>query len=161
MNRQNAVMNDIVNLAPGNAGVATDEGFKTVVSRRNRRRMEQPTRGTATSSPQEKFKARPSKMWLYVGRADESVEESDVREYVERKCSITDKELLVVKRLSLLGRSRAFQLGIDRCYYKSLLDGSFWPSGIMVRRFNFSRQAVKTQSSSEGKSFLNPPNQHS
>lgn len=83
------------------------------------------------------FKARPSKMWLYVGKADESVEETHVTDYIKKKCSITEDDHVIVKKLPLLGRSRAFQVGIEPTFYDMLNNADFWPSGVIIRRFNF------------------------
>lgn len=76
-------------------------------------------------------------MWLFIGRAVESVVEADVATYIKNKCTIADDDLLVVKPLSSTAKSRSFQVGIDPKYYSALIQGEFWPAGIVVRRFNF------------------------
>lgn len=117
------------------------------------------TKGTALPDPDDMFKARPSKMWLYVGKAAETVEETHVAEYIKKKCSISEDDQLVVRKLSLLGRSRAFQVGIDPKYYDVLSNGDFWPNGVIIRRFNFRTSVRKDMN--QGAAFLENPVQNS
>lgn len=95
------------------------------------------TRGSAPPDPDNMFKARPSKMWLYVGKVAETVEEAHVINYITKKCSIKEEDQVIVRKLPLLGRSRAFQVGIDPKFYDELNKSEFWPNGVIIRRFNF------------------------
>ncbi|KAK9884223.1 hypothetical protein WA026_005172, partial [Henosepilachna vigintioctopunctata] len=67
------------------------------------------TRGSAKVSAGDSFRAKLSKMWLYVGRAMTSVTQSIVKDFILSKCKITDIEEVEVKKLSLLGNFSAFQ----------------------------------------------------
>lgn len=114
------------------------------------------TKGTAPSQPDDTFRAKPSKMWLYVGRALETVTERDVLEHLRKGCRITSEDEIVVKRLASKGRSSAFQVGIDPGYYSQVLRGEFWPAGIVVRKFIFRFANGSRRSATMDQNFISP-----
>lgn len=161
VNKQKDVMNEIIGLVNDSAdaeevNILGESGdFVKVTHRKKNRagksevkstdrskmfthRRERPsTRGSAQVSAEDSFKARPSKMWLYVGRAMPTVTGTVVEEYMVRKCGITDKNEVEVKELPFVGKSRAFQVGIDPGYFEKVNCGEFWPKGIIIRKFYF------------------------
>ncbi|KAK9872810.1 hypothetical protein WA026_019594 [Henosepilachna vigintioctopunctata] len=122
----------------------TQDGFSET-TRKNRKQLpktktktnQYETRGCASVSTGDSFRAKPSKMWLYVGRAMTSVTESIVKDFIVSKCKITEVEDVDVKKLSLLGNSSAFQVGIAPAYFEEINRAEFWPQGIIIRRFHF------------------------
>ncbi|KAK9871735.1 hypothetical protein WA026_014188 [Henosepilachna vigintioctopunctata] len=122
----------------------TQDGFSET-TRKNRKQLpktktktnQYETRGCASVSTGDSFRAKPSKMWLYVGRAMTSVTKSIVKDFKVSKCNITEVEDVDVKKLSLLGNSSAFQVGIAPAYFEEINRAEFWPQGIIVRRFYF------------------------
>lgn len=83
------------------------------------------------------FKSQPRKMWIFVGRVEEGVSKEAVEGYIRDKCSIKNLDELVVNGLTTKGKSLSFQVGIDVKYYEHLKASDFWPSGIIIRRYNF------------------------
>lgn len=153
-------MNEVLQLCdqdlPGRNQADDSEGFIEVVNRRRQgskssygmgeinmtrktgtTRKVSVTKGTAPTDAGDLFKARPSKIWLYVGRAEQTVTEAEVTDYIVKKCSVTDKSEVEVKKLDFIGRSSAFQVGVDTKYQDSVNNPEFWPAGIIVRRFKF------------------------
>ncbi|CAH0552499.1 unnamed protein product [Brassicogethes aeneus] len=92
---------------------------------------------TAEHEETEKFKACRSKMWLYIGRVSEGVEETDIINYIKKRCSSAAETDIAVSKLPTLGKAKAFKVGIGYKYHEELNQASFWPSNITIRRFNF------------------------
>lgn len=134
VNKQRQIMSHVIELESDLPNRNDDKEFKTVVRRKTRKNI---AKGVAETRPEDSFRGKPSKMWLFVGRAVESVQEIDVATYIKKKCSFDNDELLSVKKLSVLGNTNSFQVGIDPKYYDLLVKSEFWPSGIIVRRFRF------------------------
>ncbi|KAK9882552.1 hypothetical protein WA026_021900 [Henosepilachna vigintioctopunctata] len=165
MNKQLNLMNEIINVNHDQTDVNADkppttnniqDGFTEVKHRRqNKSNLHRTsmsgvknieTQGCATVSETDVFRAKPSKMWLYVGKAMNSVTESIVKEYIINKCNITDSDEVEVYRLSSLGKSLAFQVGIDVSRYDEVNCADFWPKGIIIRRFHFDFKTMKKES---------------
>ncbi|KAK9887553.1 hypothetical protein WA026_023358 [Henosepilachna vigintioctopunctata] len=87
------------------------------------------------------------------GRAMTSVTESIVKDFIVSKCKITEVE---IKKLSFLGNSSAFQVGIDPAYFEAINQAEFWPQGIIVRRFHFDFKKMNTKGKNH---FLCNPSQ--
>lgn len=130
--------------------VGDREGFQTVRYRKGRRQKsvgEQSSRqdktrfnitvGTRAIEENDLFRARPSKMWLYIGKINEGVVEETVEKYIRDKVPALKPSDLVVDKLPTVGRSPSFKVGIDNKHYDELKAADFWPSGIIVRRYNF------------------------
>lgn len=164
VNKQRHVMNKIVNLVSHSSDVVDNleagdfsesEGFTEVEPRRRNgrgkpnnklkdqaetttyKRQQVFAKGSASVAADDAFKAKPSKMWLYIGRAVHTVTEQIVEDYITKGCNIVDKSELEIKGLPFVGKSRAFQVGIDPSYYEKVNCGEFWPKGIVIRRFYF------------------------
>lgn len=158
VDRQSEIMNELIHLTdptPTTIENQRDDEFKVVVGRKHKRvmsrdalqrRQRNETKGTAKTDPGDPFKARPRKMWLFVGRADDSVSVDTVRAYIANKCTVARQEELYVRKLSSVGKAGAFQVGIDPAYYEMVNVPEFWPSGIVVRRFNFNYRGIPEQS---------------
>lgn len=144
-------MEDVIALGNLTTPALDEGGFQLVQHRSGRRRFSSVvnskspynknhstvTVGTKEVHEKDEFKARPSKMWLYIGRVNEGVDEEKVERYIRGKCANANADDLVVEQLNTRGRSPSFRVGIDRKYYEALREAEFWPAGIMVRRYNF------------------------
>lgn len=152
VHKQNQTITEVINLDKDMPKLT--DGYTLVTNKRAKKKATpRVTRGTATDG--DGFISRPSRMWVYVGRADESVTEAKVDEYIRKKCEVSNTSDLVVKTLMTKGRSPSFQVGIHPRYYETLLKDEFWPSGILVRRFNF-RNDRKQQKEGEINFQQNP-----
>lgn len=156
-------MNEIMTLKdPNETPTGDTDGFKLVQykhakridsSGNNYRKQSDRNRfnitvGTKTPDENSVFKARPSKMWIYVGKVNEGVKSETVKKYIKDKCSVANDGDLVVEELPTAGRSPAFRVGVDNKYYEQLKLPDFWPSGIIIRRYNF--RVNKTKPTEEG-----------
>lgn len=95
------------------------------------------TTGTVVTEENAAFRARPIKMWVYVGKVREGVSVDVVKKYVMDKCKTTNLNDVTVRQLQTGGKSTSFQVGVHPKYYEELKLGEFWPAGVVVRRFNF------------------------
>lgn len=159
---QKEVMNNIIHLesdlkAISSDPIVDDEGYELVGSRKkgkrsynevlkgdkmrrgyqNHNKRFEITTGTVVTKEDAVFRARPIKMWVYVGKVDKDVSEAVVRKYVMEKCKTTDLNDVIVRPLQSTSRSTSFQVGVHPRYYEELKLGEFWPAGVIVRRFNF------------------------
>lgn len=156
VNKQREVMDHVINLTTDQVmereSTVDSDGFQLAKTRKRsfnhaqkiKMKNRNETRGTAETGSEEGFKAKPSKMWFYIGRAAETVSENMVCEYIKKKCSITNNEQIIVKKLNLVGNTNAFQVGIAHKYYELLNTSEFWPEGIIVRRFRFKYNTEKS-----------------
>lgn len=177
-NKQLEVMNELINLeAPVSPDPQQNVSEFKLVTRKHRKRdtgvvqrvsdddlRRKPVKitiGTGVTNTECSFKARPRKMWLYVGRVDESAGKEHVEQYIKEKCNIVDSRELDVEPLNTVGRSAAFKVGIDPKYFETVKECDFWPSGILVRRFKFQAKRLDRQSSGNflDRNFAGPENQ--
>ncbi|KAK9880141.1 hypothetical protein WA026_008656 [Henosepilachna vigintioctopunctata] len=116
------------------------------------------TEGSATVASTDSFRAKPSKRWLYVGRAMKTVTESIVEDYIIKKCNITEKDEVEIFKSALLGKSEAFQVGIDPTHLSKISCAEFWPKGIIIRRFHFDFKKMKKEDIENEHFFSQYPN---
>lgn len=75
------------------------------------------------------------KRWLYLGKIAGDTSEDAILEYL---CHISGHEEIVVKKLNTLGLNSAFSIGAPNDeIYNVLNDKDFWPTGTLLRPFNF------------------------
>lgn len=82
------------------------------------------------------FKAAESNAWVYVGRVSSDTVAEDVVKYIKEK---TNEEKIICEDLKIIGRNKAFKVGINMNFKEQLYDPGFWPTGTLVRRFDFFR----------------------
>ncbi|KAK9892514.1 hypothetical protein WA026_020501 [Henosepilachna vigintioctopunctata] len=95
-------------------------------------------------------------MWLYVGKAMNTVTDSIVKDYIMNKCDSTDADKVEVYTLSLLRKSLAFQLRVDISLFDKVNCAEFWPSGTVIRRFHFDFNEIRKESTGK-QNFLAKP----
>ncbi|KAK9887208.1 hypothetical protein WA026_021051 [Henosepilachna vigintioctopunctata] len=163
ISKQKTLMNELINVnhdktdvdlnKPPTITTNIQDGFTEVThNRRNRSNMPRTsvsrmknieTKGIATVSETDVFRAKPSKMWLYVGKAMNTATETIVKDYIMNKCNSTDADKVEVYKLPLLGKSLAFQIGVDISLFDQVNCADFWPKGIVIRRFHFDFNKTK------------------
>ncbi|CAH0547287.1 unnamed protein product [Brassicogethes aeneus] len=149
---KNEIEKVISNINKESAENIENDGFKKVTYKKKTK--PNTTKGTAEQEETENFKACPSKMWLYIGRVSEGVEEVDVINYIKKKCNTAVETDIVVSQLSTIGKAKSFKVGISNKYHENLNQASFWPANIIIRRFNF--WAHKKNSEEETANFSKP-----
>lgn len=166
--KQREKMNELIRMNEPNTPTTDSDGFQLVQHRSGKKRTSLDQRkynrnkfgitiGTKSTEQDATFRARPSKMWLYIGKVNEGVGQEVVEKYIKEKCPVSSTNDLIVKQLPTLGRSPSFQVGIDVRYYDKLKLAEFWPSGIVVRRYNFRVNKTRQISEEPSQNFLDIP----
>lgn len=92
------------------------------------------------------FEATARRLWIYVGRCKQDTTEEKIKSYLQGKSP--GRSFDVVK-LNTKGTNTAFRIAADMDLQDSLYDASFWPSGILVKRYMFFRNRETHQSDRE------------
>lgn len=83
-----------------------------------------------------KFAAAERKAWFFVGRVRDGVNVQDIQNYVEGKLP---GQKVDCEKLSTLGTSGCFKVGVSFDEKVTLEQESFWPRGVKVKQFRFFR----------------------
>ena len=117
--------------------------------------------GTGETAENESFTGRNDpnkKVWLFISRIPDKIDETAIRNYVKRKSKITDDLDLIVKHIPTKieqskADSKCFQVGIKFNLMDTIYQENFWPRNVAFGRFNFRRHpSQSTQSSQETES---------
>nr|CAI5817665.1 unnamed protein product [Callosobruchus analis] len=93
--------------------------------------------GTASvSTTNSNFAGAPRKLWIYVGKCLPNSTEEAVRRHLEEK--LPEHNFNVVK-LNSKGTYSSYRVEADLGLKDELYAPSFWPSGVIVKRFKFPR----------------------
>lgn len=103
--------------------------------------------GTGETNENESFFGRNDKnkkVWLFISRVPDSIDETTVRNYVKNKTKITDEEDLIVKHIptriqQIKADSKCFQVGIRYNLLDTVYHQNFWPRNIAFERYKFRR----------------------
>lgn len=112
----------------------TKDGFKVVRRRRQR--------GVGSGDGKDTFQGRPEKqkkLWLFITRVPDSVEEEDVRKYVAEKTGSEDVSVKQLETILSKKDNRSFMIGMSVQQKDSVYKAEFWPKGIHFERFDFRR----------------------
>ena len=105
--------------------------------RRERHQRGQSKTLTGTGASDEDLRAAGRTAWLYVGRLRQETTPEAVKRFLDRKGVTGD---IVCEELTTLGRNKSYKIGIPFSFLDTTTDRDFWPAGIVVRRFRFSRR---------------------
>lgn len=97
--------------------------------------------GASNCSNSGGFEAACPRIWLYVGRCRGDTNEEDIKTYIEKKIAT---ENISVKKLQSKGNNSSFCVGIEGNLEEQLYDPTFWPKGIIIRRYKFFRLRNET-----------------
>lgn len=114
-----------------------NDGFIMVQTKRNRR-VRPSTVGTGTENSHG-FESGVVRTWLYLGRVKKSVDNEIVVKYIKTK--LKDDEDVLCEEVNPLGFYKSFKVGVTSKHHEELYKPEFWPTGTIVRRFNFFRPA--------------------
>lgn len=89
------------------------------------------------------IKAAPQKIWMHIGKIQKDVSAENIVSYITSK--IPDGTF-ICEKLTTLGENGAFKLGADVKDRDTLVDPTFWPSGVTLRRFFLHRSRVEKTS---------------
>lgn len=92
--------------------------------------------GSRQVTTESKVKGALRRKWLYVGRIyGPNVTENDIKEFLQDSTGTDDFD---VKKLPTKGNNSSFSIGVhsDEMFLK-LFKSESWPSGVILREFNF------------------------
>ncbi|KAK9888912.1 hypothetical protein WA026_001133 [Henosepilachna vigintioctopunctata] len=89
-----------------------------------------------TDLKKNKIKGAIKKRWMYLGRVSgNEVSESDILAYMD---NIPNFETIDIKKLPTKGSNSAYSIGCpSEEIYNDISKPDFWPSGVVLREFNF------------------------
>lgn len=99
--------------------------------------------GSNTASASSAFTGAERRLWLYVGRTSEGTAEQAVLGHMREK--YPDDEFTATK-LAFKGKYPSFKVGAPLRLKEDLQNPDFWPSGVIVRRFNFKAPVFQLES---------------
>lgn len=78
-----------------------------------------------------------------------------IQRYISKKLSLDEPVTgLVVEQLKTVGHNNSFKVGVHAHYYDAMNNSEFWPSGVVIRRFNFKKQQQWNREASSDSNFL-------
>lgn len=80
------------------------------------------------------FTASTSRLWLYVGRCKMDSKPENIKSYLENRSPGHSFE---VTKLPSKGRNASYRVEADKELQDILYDPSYWPQGVIVKRFKF------------------------
>lgn len=108
----------------------------------NRKNIIVGTNSNNDTDPANAFEAPAPKLWLYVGRCKADTTEAKVMSYLNSK---VPKTTFQVSKLETKGVNSSFRVATDWSLYDQLYEPSFWPKGVLVKKFVFRRLKDNTQ----------------
>lgn len=131
------------NLLPSTSMVAQEEEsdinegqWRQVTSRRERRPARRQQVVTGAGPRDDDIQAADKMAWLFVGRLKLHTTADAIKRYIAKK-GITGN--VTCEELAANRNTKAFKLGIPFNSLETTKEAEFWPTGIIVRRFRFSR----------------------
>lgn len=80
--------------------------------------------------------AAPKRLWLYVGRLKPKLKPNHLNNFLSKHLP---NRQFTVEELRSDNNSSSFKVGADWDLQETLYSESFWPEGILIKRFRFSR----------------------
>ena len=110
------------------------------VRRKNRVRNQNQITGTAEVNQDINFAAEPKlkRAWIYIGNAKKQTTWEDIKTFIKNRYNETKD--ICVEKLSCKGETQSFCVGVDFASKDLVMKADFWPSGVIVRRFNLSKR---------------------
>ncbi|KAJ4427085.1 hypothetical protein ANN_24700 [Periplaneta americana] len=120
-----------------------EEQFTEVIYRKRRRQQQQRSHTIGTGDTEDNLiEAGVARAWLYLGRLSQHTTTEKIKSFLSRKGIQQD---VVCEELRTMGMNKAFKIGIPMQNLEETEKPEYWPKGILVRRFRFSRRTTGTQ----------------
>lgn len=91
--------------------------------------------GDRTSSTLLPLAAAPKRAWIYAGRFRSETTEEAIQQYINSKCPNADAKVEALKTDNNINNS--FKINVLFDFKDALYTDSFWPKGIIIKRFQF------------------------
>ena len=112
---------------------ADDDGFVTVQKRRRRPNSCKNRCGKATLEPNDKLRAAKPNTPVYISRLHYTTDAEDIVTYVRQRLKYAPRVQLLESHRNV--NFKAFVVRIPTCYLHLVMEESFWPQGVVFRRF--------------------------
>lgn len=96
--------------------------------------------GTAINDEDDLLTAAPApnkRVWVYLGKCGKNVSEENINSYIKKRCA--DIGEVNIKCLADY-QQKSFVVSAPFTYFDTLMSETFWPSGIVLRRYFLARQ---------------------
>lgn len=103
------------------------EGYKEVRYKKRKSRI-----NFGTCEGVQGFSGVERRIWIYVGRVQPEVASEAIVDFLEKKCP---GRKFTCERLKSRSPNGSFRVGADYDLRDKLLEGSFWPTGVVYRRY--------------------------
>lgn len=115
-----------------------DDGWKTVRHKKHKPKLDpklrpEAIRGNKESSGNLKVASAKAYFWMFLSQLSEETNPCDIQEYLrENGISESECEKLTTKKTR---KYCCFKLGVPFGVHHIVLDGNFWPKGILINKF--------------------------
>lgn len=131
--KENETKNHPVN---SKTDLVDSDGFQEVRRRRKQKRTTNEIIGSKIS--QDIFQAAPKMAWFFLGKVIAGTTSEKIIKYL--KGQIADEEF-ICEEIKNAGINSCFKIGANFNIRGQLEDPSFWPNGVVIRRYIFRRRA--------------------
>lgn len=90
----------------------------------------------------EKFKRDKQRIWMYLSKIPQEINEGDIREFLQKKTQDNEEDF-IIKDLKENRRLKTFVVAGDFRFKELFYNPKFWPRGVIYRRFDFKRHYEK------------------
>ncbi|XP_045468062.1 uncharacterized protein LOC123676292 isoform X2 [Harmonia axyridis] len=133
-----------------NTGRNQEEDF-VEVNRGRKRRFKNPEKNIGTGQQNKGISGQERKVWLYIYRVNRNTTTNMIEDYILTKEGF-DKQTIMVKEIPSEENSlKRFVLTAPIAKKDEMYKPEFWPSGVGIKRFSFSKHKEFTQ---QGKDFF-------
>ncbi|XP_044756313.1 uncharacterized protein LOC123314918 [Coccinella septempunctata] len=115
------------------------------------KKMKQVRKNIGTGKQSKGFSGQERKVWLYIYTVKRSTTTEIIEEYLSTKEGFQEVEIMVKEIPSEENRLKRFVLSAPLEKKEELYKLEFWPSGVGIKRFDFSKHKDLLQ---EGANFL-------
>jgi hypothetical protein len=134
----------------------TDDGYTRVLNKRNKKelkssqgiRKQDPKKSifiTGDSEDDDKLKLAVRKSYLFVSRLDPTTTTDELMNFLKGRVN----EVCTVEKLSSRHPSdySSFKIGVTQTVFKEAFTSTFWPKGVFVSKFLFSKKSLNGKGS--------------
>ncbi|KAL3268942.1 hypothetical protein HHI36_008028 [Cryptolaemus montrouzieri] len=153
-NTQLLIMKDVINLGK-------TENAQNNTQIKNKQKNIIPQRQIGTSKEMnvssEEFQGRRMKggrVWIFLSRVEDTATEDIIKQHIVQ--STNSKEEVIVQNIETYHKvkdNNCFQIGVSFQFKDTVYENSFWPTGVLFSRYNFSLQPRSTGTNQNNTNF--------
>ncbi|KAL3281394.1 hypothetical protein HHI36_004604 [Cryptolaemus montrouzieri] len=85
--------------------------------------------------------------WIFLSRVKDTVTEDIIKQHIVQRLNLNSKEEVIVQNIETYHKvkdNKCFQIGVSFQFKDTVYENSFWPTGVLFSRYNFSLQPCST-----------------